>query len=142
MQESIKKTTNRAVILSEQLILFVILIATLFAVVQEIMGMMNAGKVALADLFMLFIFAEVLGMVGAFYNSQRIPVTLPIIIAMTALTRMIILQSKDIAAVNILYESAGILILALSSWVMSAKEKISLEKLRMREAAGDNTAGP
>ena len=142
MQESIKKTTNRAVILAEQLILFVILIATLVAVVQEIMGMMNAGKVALADLFMLFIFAEVLGMVGAFYNSQRIPVTLPIIIAMTALTRMIILQSKDIAAVNILYESAGILILALSSWVMSAKEKISLEKLRMREAAGDNTAGP
>ena len=142
MQESIKQTTNRAVILAEQLILFVILIATLVAVVQEIMGMMNAGKVALADLFMLFIFAEVLGMVGAFYNSQRIPVTLPIIIAMTALTRMIILQSKDIAAVNILYESAGILILALSSWVMSAKEKISLEKVRMREASGDSNPGP
>jgi protein PsiE len=94
--------------------------------------MISVGKVTLADLFMLFIFAEVLGMVGAFYNSQRIPVTLPIIIAMTALTRMIILQSKDIAAVNILYESAGILILALSSWVMSAKDKLSLEKLRLR----------
>lgn len=141
MQENIKRTTNRAVILSEQLILFVILVATLVAVAQEIMGMMDAGKVALADLFMLFIFAEVLGMVGAFYNSQRIPVTLPIIIAMTALTRMIILQSKDIAAVNILYESAGILILALSSWVMSAKEKISLEKLRIREASGDSNPG-
>ena len=132
MQEGIKQTTNRAVLLGEQLILLVILIATLVAVVQEILGMIGSGKVALADLFMLFIFAEVLGMVGAFYNSQRIPVTLPIIIAMTALTRMIILQSKDIAAVNILYESAGILILALSSWVMSAKEKMSLEKLRLR----------
>ena len=139
MQESIKRTTNRAVILAEQLILLAILVATLVAVAQEILNMLDAGKVTLADLFMLFIFAEVLGMVGAFYNSQRIPVTLPIIIAMTALTRMIILQSKDIAAINILYESVGILILALSSWVMSAKEKISLEKLRMREAAADST---
>ncbi len=139
MQESIKRTTNRAVILAEQLILLAILVATLVAVAQEILNMLDAGKVTLADLFMLFIFAEVLGMVGAFYNSQRIPVTLPIIIAMTALTRMIILQSKDIAAINILYESVGILILALSSWVMSAKEKISLEKLRMREAAAEST---
>lgn len=142
MQEGIKKTTNRAVILGEQVILLAILVATLVAVAQEIGGMINAGKVALADLFMLFIFAEVLGMVGAFYNSQRIPVTLPIIIAMTALTRMIILQSKDIAAVNILYESAGILILALSSLVMSAKEKISLEKLRMRESAAGDLRDP
>ncbi len=132
MQENIKKATNRTVILAEQLILLVILAATLVAAAQEVGKMISVSKVELADLFMLFIFAEVLGMVGAFYNSQRIPVTLPIIIAMTALTRMIILQSKDIAAVNILYESAGILILALSSWVMSAKEKISLEKLRLR----------
>ena len=137
MQETIKRLSNSAVILAEQLILLAILAATLVAVVQEICGMFTAEKVALADLFMLFIFAEVLGMVGAFYNSQRIPVTLPIIIAMTALTRMIILQSKDIAPVNILFESAGILILALSAWVMSAKERISLEKLRLRERGVD-----
>jgi protein PsiE len=137
MQETIKRLSNSAVILAEQLILLAILAATLVAVTQEIRGMFTAEKVALADLFMLFIFAEVLGMVGAFYNSQRIPVTLPIIIAMTALTRMIILQSKDIAPVNILFESAGILILALSAWVMSAKERISLEKLRLRERNAD-----
>ena len=137
MQETIKRLSNSAVILAEQLILLAILAATLVAVAQEICGMFTAEKVALADLFMLFIFAEVLGMVGAFYNSQRIPVTLPIIIAMTALTRMIILQSKDIAPVNILFESAGILILALSAWVMSAKERISLEKLRLRERNAD-----
>jgi protein PsiE len=137
MQETVKRLSNGAVLLAEQLILLAILAATLVAVTQEIRGMFTAGKVALADLFMLFIFAEVLGMVGAFYNSQRIPVTLPIIIAMTALTRMIILQSKDIAPVNILFESAGILILALSAWVMSAKERISLEKLRLRERNAD-----
>ena len=137
MQETIKRLSNSAVILAEQLILLAILAATLVAVAQEISDMVAAEKVALADLFMLFIFAEVLGMVGAFYNSQWIPVTLPIIIAMTALTRMIILQSKDLAPVNILFESAGILILALSAWVMSAKERISLEKLRLRQRGAD-----
>ena len=135
MQETVKRLSNGAVILAEQLILLAILAATLVAVTQEIRHMFTTETVALADLFMLFIYAEVLGMVGAFYNSQRIPVTLPIIIAMTALTRMIILQSKDLAPVNILFESAGILILALSAWVMSAKEHISLGKLRLREGS-------
>ena len=72
-------------------------------------------------------------MVGAFYKSHRIPVTLPIIIAMTALCRMIILQSKDIDPVNILYEAGGILILAASALMMSYKDKMSLEKVRLRE---------
>jgi hypothetical protein len=36
--------------------------------------------VNLSDLFLLFIYAEVLGMVGAFYKSHRIPITLPMVI--------------------------------------------------------------
>ena len=52
-------------------------------------------KVELADLFLLFIYAEIIGMVGAFYISNRIHVTLPTIIAMTALCRLIVLHSKD-----------------------------------------------
>jgi len=75
----------------------------------------------------------VLGMVGAFYKSHRIPVTLPIIIAMTALCRMIILQSKDIDPVNILYEAGGILILAGAALLMSYKDKMSLEKIKLRQ---------
>lgn len=72
-------------------------------------------------------------MVGAFHKSHRIPITLPIIIGMTALCRMIILQSKDIDPVNILYEAGGILILAAAALMMSYKEKMSLEKERLRE---------
>ena len=52
-------------------------------------------KIELADLFLLFIYAEIVGMVGVFYTSNRIPVTLPIIIAITALCRLIVLNSKD-----------------------------------------------
>ncbi len=50
--------------------------------------MFLAQKITLADLFMLFIYAEIIGMVGAFYSTNRIPVTLPIIIAITAFSIM------------------------------------------------------
>lgn len=116
----------------EKTILLFIAAATTFAVGQEIFVMIDHKSVQLSDLFLLFIYAEVIGMLGAFYKDHRIPVTLPIIIAMTALCRMIILQSKDVDAINILFEGGGILILAISAYIMSMKDKLSLKKIKMR----------
>ena len=118
---------------SERVLLFIIAVATLYATVFEIIRMISVREVNLSDLFLLFIYAEVLGMVASFYTNNRIPVTLPLIIAMTALTRMIILQSKDVNAINIIYEATGILILAISAYIMTLKDKISLKKLLLRE---------
>jgi len=118
---------------SERVLLFIIAVATLYATVFEIIRMISVREVNLSDLFLLFIYAEVLGMVATFYVNNRIPVTLPLIIAMTALTRMIILQSKDVNAINIIYEATGILILAISAYIMTLKDKISLKKLLLRE---------
>ena len=118
---------------SERVLLFIIAVATLYATVFEIIRMIDVRVVNLSDLFLLFIYAEVLGMVATFYVNNRIPVTLPLIIAMTALTRMIILQSKDVNAINIIYEATGILILAISAYIMTLKDKISLKKLLLRE---------
>ena len=119
--------------LSERAILLIIALATLFATATEIVRIIEIQEVNLSDLFLLFIYAEVLGMVASFYANNRIPVTLPLIIAMTALTRMIILQSKDLNAINIIYEATGILILAISAYIMTLKDKISLKKLILRE---------
>tara|TARA_B100001027_G_C16202041_1_gene301039 strand:+ start:475 stop:897 length:423 start_codon:yes stop_codon:yes gene_type:complete len=119
--------------ISERVLLFLIALATLFATASEIIRIIDVQIVNLSDLFLLFIYAEVLGMVASFYANNRIPVTLPLIIAMTALTRMIILQSKDVNAINIIYEATGILILAISAYIMTLKDKISLKKLMMRE---------
>ncbi len=119
--------------LSERAILLTIALATLFATASEIIRIIEIQEVNLSDLFLLFIYAEVLGMVASFYANNRIPVTLPLIIAMTALTRMIILQSKDLNAINIIYEATGILILAISAYIMTLKDKISLKKLILRE---------
>ena len=118
---------------SERAILLTIALATLFASASEIIRIISVGEVNLSDLFLLFIYAEVLGMVASFYANNRIPVTLPLIIAMTALTRMIIQESKDLNAINIIYEATGILILAISAYIMTLKDKISLKKLLLRE---------
>ena len=118
---------------SERAILLTIALATLFASASEIIRIISDQEVNLSDLFLLFIYAEVLGMVASFYANNRIPVTLPLIIAMTALTRMIIQESKDLNAINIIYEATGILILAISAYIMTLKDKISLKKLLLRE---------
>lgn len=86
-------------------------------------------KIELADLFLLFIYAEIVGMVGVFYTSNRIPVTLPIIIAITALCRLIVLNSKDADPFVLIAEAGAILLLSVAAYVMSVKDKLSLEKI-------------
>ena len=119
--------------ITEQAILLVIAVATVGATILELIRIFEVMSVNLSDLFLLFIYAEVLGMVGVFYKDNRIPVTLPIIIAITALTRMIILQSKGLDAINIIYEASGILLLSVAAYIMSLKDKNSLSKLKNRK---------
>ena len=120
---------------SEGVILAAIALATLFAAFMELERIIMVQVVDLSDLFLLFIYAEVLGMVGIFYRDKRIPVTLPIIIAITALTRMIVIQSKGFDGINIIYEASGILLLAASAYIMTMKDKISLSKIKLRKEA-------
>lgn len=54
------------------------------AMVQETRLVLENRRVELQDLLLMFIYAEVLGMLGAFYSSHRIPITIPLFIAMTA----------------------------------------------------------
>jgi len=136
MQKTFKHQVSRGIHHIEKALLLFIVAGTIWAAGFDIFDMFTTqGRMALADLFLLFIYAEILGMVGAFYKDHRIPVTLPLIIAMTALTRMIVLQTKGTDAINIIFESAGILILAVSAYIMSMKDKLSLEKMTLR---GDN----
>ncbi len=114
--------------MSEKALLAVIGIATCIASAQYLLTMYEAKEILLADLFMLFIYVEIIGMVGAFYSTNRIPVTLPIIIAITALCRLIIMQSKNMDALDLLVEAGAILVLSVSAYIMSLKDRVSLEK--------------
>jgi protein PsiE len=115
---------------SEKALLVIIGIATCIASLQYLFQMYLLQEIVLADLFMLFIFTEILAMVAAFYSSKRIPVTLPIIIAITALCRLIVMQNKEMDALIIIAEASAVLILAGAAYLMSLKDKLSLEKLK------------
>ena len=98
----------------EKILLGIIAVLTVIAVLQEINSIYINGKVELADLLLLFIYTEVLGMIGIFYVSNKIPITLPLFIAMTAIARLIILQGKGMDPIILLYESGAIFIIALA----------------------------
>ena len=124
-------------LVGEKILLAIIGILTIIAAGLDILEMYELKKIELADLFLLFIYAEIIGMVGAFYASSRIPVTLPIIIAMTALCRLIVLHSKDMDPLMLFAEAGAIVILAAAAYVMSLKDKISLEKSALRDKVLD-----
>ena len=113
---------------SEKVLLAIIGIATCIAAAQYLFQMYQAREILLADLFLLFIYVEIIGMVGAFYSTNRIPVTLPIIIAITALCRLIVMQGKEMDAIMLIGEAGAVLILSISAYIMSLKDKVSLEK--------------
>ena len=120
-------------IASEKLLLAIIGISTCVASAIYLYEMILAREILLGDLFMLFIYAEILAMVGAFYSTNRIPVTLPIIVAITALCRLIIMQTKDMDGLMVVWEAGAIFVLAGAAYLMSLKDKLSLEKLRQSD---------
>src|SRR6056300_881290 len=127
-QSQLDKRLHWTTIASEKLLLAIIGIATCIASAMYIFDMALAQEITLPDLFMLFIYVEIIGMVGAFYSTNRIPVTLPIIIAITALCRLIIMQGKEMDALIIIGEASAVLILSAAAYIMSLKDKISLQK--------------
>lgn len=120
-----------SIVAVEKAILILIAGFTVWAVGQEMYNVLLAQSVKLTDLLLLFIYAEVLGMVASFYKNQQIPIAIPIFIAITALSRLIILQGKETSALNLIYESGAVLLLALSAVVLAwsrSREKKAAEE--------------
>lgn len=117
---------------TEKVMLAGIGILTVLAACLDVYDLWVAKNIELADLFLLFIYTEIVGMVGAYFSNNRIPVTLPIIIAMTALCRLIVLHSKDADPWVLIAEASAILVLAGAAYLMSLKDKLSLEKEKLR----------
>ena len=105
----------------EKIVLTILLGCTLIAIGQEIYVMFDNRKVSLADILLLFIYVEVLGMIKEYWLAKVIRMSYPLFIAMTALARLIILQRKDIEPVTLIYESLSILIIALSIVILRAR---------------------
>ena len=119
-------------VVTEKVMLAIIGILTTVAAGIDVYDMFLARNIELADLFLLFIYTEIVGMVGAYFANNRIPVSLPIIIAITALCRLIVLHSKEADPLVLIAEAGAILILAGAAYLMSYKDKLSLEKEKIR----------
>ena len=121
MQDDREKTWAdwyKIITIAEKTLLVIIAFLTAYAVLVEIVVILTERAVKLTDLLLLFIYAEVLGMVAAFYKYRKIPITVPIFIAITALCRLIILQGKGINTIDLLYESGAVLLLAISALII------------------------
>jgi len=95
-----------------------IFVGSLVGFSLEIYKMIIQMSVSLADLLLLFIYVEVMGMIRIYLLEDEIRITYPIIIAITAISRLIILQKKDIEPSTLIYESVAILILGIAIIVL------------------------
>ena len=94
------------------ILLTIILISTVIAVGIEIKKMFLNQTVTLADLLLMFLYLEVMAMVRVFLDQQSISITLPLLIAITALSRFIILQGKEMDPSGLVYEAVAIVLIA------------------------------
>ena len=109
-----KKSGYKALVIVEDIGLLVIAISTVIAMGFEIVSMVNAMKVTLADLLLLFIYLEILAMVGMYLKSGKLPVRMPLYITIVAVARYIILDMKNLDTADILALSGSVLILAIT----------------------------
>jgi|TARA_Y100000389_G_C17377108_1_gene472264 protein PsiE len=107
-------------------LLIIILISTIIAVIIEILNMYQLKSVTLADLLLMFLYLEVMAMVRVFWEEQSIRITLPLLIAITALSRFIILQGKEMDPSALVYESIAILLIAVAIVVMRLRHSKKL----------------
>ena len=112
----------------------IILVSTVIAVGIEIKNMFTNQSVTLADLLLMFLYLEVLAMVRVFWNQQSISITLPLLIAITALARFIILQGKEMDASALVYEAVAIVLIASAIVILRLRhsDKLGLKQKKSK----------
>ncbi len=103
----------------ERILLILVAVMTVGGAITEIVTIYEMRTISLADILQMFLYTEVIGMVSVFYTGKGATFIYPIFIAITALARLIVLQSKDMASENIVFEASAILLLALAVVVMT-----------------------
>ena len=105
----------------EKIVLSILIVCTVIAIGMEIQAMAINLKVTLADILLLFIYIEIIGMIKEYWVSKVIRMSYPLFIAMTALARLIIMGRKDVEPSAYVYESVAILILAIAIVVLRVR---------------------
>ena len=96
----------------------IVLVSTVIAFFLEITEMYMKRDITLADLLLMFIYIEVIGLVRSYWETRAVRITYPLVIAITALARFIILQDKESDPSNLIYISVAILIVAIATVII------------------------
>ena len=96
----------------------IVLISTVVAFFLEMRDMYLNRDITLADLLLMFIYIEVIGLVRSYWETRAVRITYPLVIAITALARFIILQDKESDPSNLIYISVAILIVAIATVII------------------------
>ena len=109
---------NKTILNIQLTAVLVVLISTVIAFFLEIKEMYVNQNITLADLLLMFIYIEVIGLVKSYWETRAVRITYPLVIAITALARFIILQDKESDPANLIYISAAILIVAIATVII------------------------
>ena len=120
--------------------LIVIALATIFAGYQETVSMIKASKVTLADLLLMFLYLEILTMVGLYFESGKLPVRFPLYIALVAMARYVIVDIKEMDNIRLLGVSASIVLIAVAVLVIRYGH-VRYPYLEDLEEIGETTTG-
>ena len=112
------KLTQRSLGIVGQGVLMVIAIATVCAVTQEILHIWQAGAITVGDLLLMFLYLEVMSMLGHYLGSGNLPVRYPLYIGIIALARFLVLEIKELDAFRMWALSGSILLIALAILVV------------------------
>ncbi len=118
MTTQIKRVNMRLLSFVENIGLLVIAVATVVAMLAEVVSMFGAMRVSLGDLLMMFLYMEVLAMVGLHYSTGKMPVRFPLYIGMVALARYLVLDIKEMDVWRMLAVSCSILLLTLAVFLI------------------------
>ena len=110
----LKTSGYKTLVIVEDIGIVIVSIATVIAMSFEIVSMIRAMEVNLADLLLLFIYLEVLAMAGIYLKSGKLPVRIPLYIAIVAIARFMIIDMKNLDTYRMLGLAGAILILAIA----------------------------
>ncbi len=125
-----KKTTDKIQNIGDAMVdmfhylaLFVIGGTIVWSAIYEYIHIMASGHAKLKDILLLFIYLELGAMVGIYFKTHRLPVQFLIYIAITALSRHLVIDVQKVSDSFHLYLllsiCASIVILSLSVLVLT-----------------------
>jgi len=98
--------------------LFVIGATIVWSAAHTYVEMMRAGRAKLDEILLLFIYLELGAIVGIYFKTDRLPVLFLLYVAVTALTRYLAVDSKELDVATIIAVTASILLLTLAVLVL------------------------